>query len=91
MTWGYVVGAAIVYFVFQKKIKQIKAWIKRHKDLIERWKNEPEIMEAYEELKREVKAASLDRKWNMIEIIAVLGAAIHLFKLIKSFEEHGEG
>jgi len=88
--WGYVVGAVIIYFVFQKKIKQIKAWIRRHADLIDRWKDEPEIMEAYEELKLAIEAANLDRKWSIIEIVSVLGLAISLFKLIKKFEEGGE-
>jgi len=88
--WGYVVGAVIIYFVFQKKIKQIKAWIRRHADLIDKWKDEPEIMEAYEDLKREIETANLDRKWSIIEIVTVLGLAISLFKLIKKFEEGGE-
>jgi len=87
--WAYVVGAVIIYFVFQKKIKQIKAWIKRHADLIDKWKDEPEIMEAYEDLKREIETANLDRKWSIIEIVTVLGLAISLFKLIKKFEEGG--
>jgi len=88
--WGYVVGAVIVYFVFQKKIKQIKAWIKRHADLIDKWKDEPEIMSAYGDLKVAIEAANLDRKWSIIEIVTVLGLAISLFKLIKKFEEGGE-
>lgn len=89
--WGYVVGAVIIYFVFQKKIKQIRDWIKRHKDLIDKWKDEPKIMSAYEDLKQAIEGANLDRKWTIIEIVTVLGLAISLFKLIKKFEEGGNG
>ena len=85
--WGYVVGAVIVYFVFKKRIAQIKAWIKRHKKLINKWKDEPEIMSAYEDLKVAIESANLDRKWSVIEIVTVLGLAITLFKLVKKYEE----
>ena len=88
--WGYVVGAVIVYFVFKKRIAQIKAWIKRHAELIDKWKDEPEIMSAYEDLKVAVEAANLDRKWSVIEIVTVLGLAITLFKLVKKCEEKSD-
>lgn len=88
--WGYVIGAVIAYFLFKEKIAKIKGWIKRHKDLIDKWKDEPEIMAAYENLKQAVEMANLDRKWSIIEIVTVLGLAITLFKLVKKFEEAGK-
>ena len=85
--WGYVVGALVAYLLFKEKIAVIKRWIKRHAELIDKWKDEPEIMEAYGKLEAAIKAASFDRKWTTLEKLTVLGLAIKLFVAIKKYEE----
>lgn len=85
--WGYIIVAVVLYFVLRKRIKQIKDWIKRHKEFIEKWKNVPEILEAYKALKAAVEAANLDRKWTILEILTVLGLAVKLFEEIRKYEE----
>jgi len=80
----WLVAVAILYLVFQKKIRK---WIKFNSDLVEKWKDNPEIMDAYNQLKSAFELAGLDRKWSVGEVILVLGLAIRLFTLVKKFEE----
>ena len=87
MPWYYIVGAVILYFIFQEKIRKIRKWIEKNKDKIDGWMKDPEIKAAYEELKKAVEAASFDCKWSPTEIILVLNLGIKLFSLIKKFEE----
>jgi len=88
--WGYVVGAVVAYLLLKEKIATIKRWIKRHVDLIDRWKDNPEIMAAYNNLDTAIKSANLDRRWSIPEVITILALAISLMNLIKKFEEEGE-
>ncbi len=84
--WWILIAAAL-YFLFNKKIKEIKKWLKVNADTLEKWKNNPEIMAAYNNLKTMFDAAKLDAHWMPTEILLVLAAAIKLFNLIKKFEE----
>jgi len=54
---------------------------------VEKWKDNPEIMDAYNQLKAAFELAGLDRRWSVGEVILVLGLAIQLFTLVKKFEE----
>ena len=81
--WWILVGA-LLYLVFQKKIKK---WLSFNKEFVEKWKDNPEIMDAYDALKVAFDAAGLDRKWSVAEIILVLGLAIRLFTIVKKYEE----
>jgi len=81
--WWILVGA-LLYLVFQKKIRK---WLRFNQEFVEKWKDNPEIMKAYNELKVAFDAAGLDRKWSVGEIILVLGLAIRLFSLVKKYEE----
>lgn len=81
--WWFLVGA-LLYLVFQRKIRK---WLKFNSEFVEKWKDNPEIMTAYNNLKTAFDAAGLDRKWSVTEIIVVLGLAIHLFTLVKKYEE----
>lgn len=88
--WGYLVGGILIYFLFKKNVKKIKAWIDRHRKLIEKWKDVPEIADAYAVLRAAFEAARLDRKWTPTEIITVLTLAVKLFNLVKKYEEEEE-
>lgn len=81
--WLILVGA-FLYLVFRKKIKK---WLRLNEEFVEKWKDNPEIMDAYDALKIAFEAAGLDRKWTVTEIIIVLGLAIRLFSLVKKYEE----
>jgi len=89
--WWQILVAAVVYIIFReqinKKIKEIKKWLKLNKDTLEKWKDNQQIMNAYDDLKDAFDQANLDKKWTGGEIIFVLGLAIRLFKLIKETEE----
>lgn len=89
--WWYLVGAAVLYLIFKKKIQgyiaEIKKWLTANEETVEKWKSNAEIMGAYENLKFAFEDASMDRKWTVTEIIFVLGAAIYLLSLVKKFEE----
>ena len=91
MAWWYVIAAAVLYFIFKDKInakiKEIQKWLKLNSDILEKWKNNPEIVAAYENLQRIFNAAKLDAHWTPTEILLVLNAALTLFNLIKKFEE----
>lgn len=84
--WWFLVGA-LLYLLFQKKIRK---WLRFNQEFVEKWKDNPEIMNAYDELKVAFDAAGLDRKWSVGEIILVLGLAIRLFSLVKKYEEEEE-
>ncbi len=89
--WWQILVAGIVYIIFReqinKKIKEIKKWLKLNKDTLDKWKNNQQIMSAYNDLKDAFEQANLDRKWTGTEILFVLSLAIRLFKLIKEAEE----
>ena len=88
--WGYVIGAVVAYLLLKERIATIKRWIKRHMDMFNRWKEHPDIVDAYERLDAAVKAANLDRRWSVGEVIGVLSLAIALMEKIKKLEEGGE-
>jgi len=70
-----------------KKITEVKKWLKLNSDTLAKWKDNQAIMNAYNDLKSAFDAANLDKKWNTVEILTVLGLGIRLFNLIKQFEE----
>lgn len=90
MVWGYIVGAVVAYLLLKERIATIKRWIKRHMDMFERWKEHPDIVDAYDKLDAAVRAANLDRRWSIPEVIGVLRLAIALMEKIKKLEEEGE-
>ena len=61
--------------------------MKLNTETIEKWKDNQEIMSAYNSLKAAFDVANLDKKWSAVEIITVLALAIKLFQLIKKNEE----
>ena len=91
MAWWYIIAAAILYFIFKDKIntkiKEIQKWLKLNSDILEKWKNNSEIVAAYENLQTVFNAAKMDAHWTPTEILLVLNAALKLFNLIKKFEE----
>lgn len=88
--WGYVIGAVVAYLLLKEKIATIKRWIKRHMDMFNRWKEHPDIVEAYEKLDAAVKAANLNKRWSVGEVIGVLSLAIALMEKIKKLEEENK-
>jgi len=90
MWWKLLIGIFIYVFFresINKKIAEVKKWLKLNSDTLDKWKNNQAITSAYNNLKTAFDAANLDRKWDAMEIITVLGLAIRLFKLIKEIEE----
>jgi len=90
MWWKLLIGIFVYVFFkesINKKIAEVKKWLKLNSDTLAKWKDNQQIMSAYNDLKTAFDLANMDKKWDAIEIISVLGLAIRLFKLIKEVEE----
>ncbi len=87
--WYWIV-AAVLYFMFKekinKKIKEIHAWLKLNKELIDKWKDNVAVMEGYNQLKDAIEEAGMDSKWDIIEIINIIGLSVILLKTIQKLE-----
>ncbi len=87
--WYWIV-ALILYFLFKdkinKKIKEIHEWLKKNQEFIDKWKDNAEIMGCYKMLKDAIEEAGLDRKWDILEILNVVGLAVLLLKAIEKAE-----
>ena len=90
MWWKLLIGIFVYVFFresINKKIAEVKKWLKLNKDTLGKWKDNQQVMNAYKDLKTAFDLANMDKKWDAVEIITVLGLAIRLFKLIKEVEE----
>ena len=90
MWWKLLIGIFVYVFFkesINKKIAEVKKWLKLNSDTLNKWKDNQTITSAYNDLKAAFDLANMDKKWDAIEIISVLGLAIRLFKLIKEVEE----
>lgn len=89
--WMYLLGGILIFVFFKKgvleKIEELKKWWKLNKDKLTEWQENQEIMTAFNALKRAIEQAQLDRKWDLGEILLVLGLAGQLINLIKKYEE----
>ena len=90
MWWKLLIGIFVYVFFkesINKKIVEVKKWLKLNKDTLEKWKDNQQVMNAYKDLKIAFDLANMDKKWEVSEIIGVLVLAIRLFTLIKEVEE----
>ena len=87
--WYWLV-ALILYLMFKdkinKKIKEIHDWLKNNKEFIDKWKNNVEVMGCYEMLRAAIEEAGMDKKWDILEILNIIGLAVLLLKAIEKVE-----
>lgn len=88
--WMYLIGGVLIFLFFKegilKKIEELKKWWKLNKDKVSEWQKNAKIMTAFNALKKAIEQAKLDRKWDLGEILLVLGLAGQLISLIKKYE-----
>jgi len=90
MIW-YLLAGVFIFLFFKgnvmEQISQVKKWYKLNKDKLKEWEGNVAIKNAFKELEKAVKDANLDKKWDTVEILYVIGLAYNLFRLIKLYEE----
>ncbi len=89
--WAYLIGALLIFLFFKegvmKKYEALKEWWDLNKGKIVEWEKNQAIMAAFRALKTAIEKAKLDRRWDLGEILLVLGLAGKLISLIKQYEE----